>query len=200
MTSLFSSFDIAAPPKTKKNVTARSKEKFDVRLGERYQTVSQAIGPLQMGKSIHFASMGEWSNHELLQHILDQTGPAELFFSTWSVSEDAIRQIIKNFTDGLITALTCVLDWRVKVRRPKVLQLMNFNFSKMRLTSCHAKVFVVSNKNWQVAVLGSANFTNNPRIEAGVISCDPDAAEFHKNWIKKEYEKADPFNERNRKC
>ena len=204
MSSLFKTDDIKltaeVTKKKKKNKTLKiSNPVFDVRHGKRYQTVAQAVGKLKMGESIHYASMGEWSNHELMQYILDQIGPAALYFCTWSVSENAVRSIIKNFTDNIILSLTAVLDWRVKVRRPEVLSLLQFNFAQLRLTSCHAKCFVLENNNYQVAVVGSANFTNNPRIEAGVICCDSQAAGFHKNWIIDEYEKSYPFEEKKEK-
>ena len=202
MTSLFTPSEI----KIKKEPTGdektkpcaqqiEHKTKIDVRLGKRFQNVAQVIGKIKMGTSTHYASMGQWSNHELLLHILDQTGPAELFFCTWSVSENAIRQILIYFDEKIITDVLAVLDWRVKAYRPAVFALMQYNFPKLRLTHCHGKVFVVKNKNWAVSVVGSANFTNNPRIEAGVISCDPVVAQFHQDWITAEYKNAHPFQE-----
>jgi hypothetical protein len=52
---------------------------------------------------------------------------------------------------------------------------------------CHAKLLVVINKDWAVSVTGSANLTKNSRLEAGVISCTPAIANFHKSWIENEF-------------
>ena len=55
--------------------------------------------------------------------------------------------------------------------------------TSVKLAKCHAKVTVLENEHWSVTIVSSANMTNNPRIEAGVICTDLAAAEFHKKWI-----------------
>lgn len=162
-------------------------------IGKAREKVQEVIGKLEKGKSIHYATCGEWSMHDLLFHILEQTGPAEVWLTTWSGSENAFRQIIEKIKDKTITKLSCLFDWRLKVRRPEVFELAKFNISDIKMSSCHAKVTVIQNQDWHIAVITSANYTNNPRIEAGVISCDKSAAEFHKSWIEQEIQNADPF-------
>lgn len=163
------------------------------RLGKADDTVAEVVGDIQMGQSIHYTSAGEWSMHNLLAHILKQTGPAHVWIATWSVSENSVRRILDMLKADKMLSLSCVFDWRVKLRRPEAYELTRFNISDIRLTTCHAKVTAILNDDWQVAVVGSANYTNNPRIEAGVIACDTTAAEFHKNWMEQELIKADPF-------
>ena len=177
-----------------------TKPNSDAKIGLAMQKVDSAIGKIAMGKTIHFATMGEWSSHELLFHILDQTGPADVWISTWSVSEDAARLLIGKVETKAITRLNCLFDWRIKVRRPEVFQLVRYKIADIRLTTCHAKVTVVENDSWKVAVVGSANYTNNPRIEAGVIACDEKAADFHRKWIKDEIENSDPFDTKKRRA
>jgi len=148
-----------------------------------------------MGETTHYATAGDWSNHELLFHILKQTGPAHVALATWSISEDAIRLMLDWYHKKLILSMSALLDWRVKVRRPEVLELLKFNLANthLYLTNCHAKTAVVQNHKWSIAIVGSANFTNNPRIEAGVICCSKTAADFHLSWIKDEITRSKPF-------
>lgn len=162
-------------------------------LGKRYDKCRQVIGKISMGDCIHYVSMGEWSLHDLVFHLLSITGPAEITMATWSVSEDAVRLMLKNIEHGLIKKLSLLLDWRVKVRRPEVLSLVKSNITEIRESSCHAKLAVIENDGWQICIVGSANLTNNPRIEAGVIHADKNAADFHKKWMDAEIRNADPF-------
>jgi len=198
MTSLFQTKDLTTEIKTKiKNKNKIQLQKnlnTKLKLCKRYQALSNAIPKITMGENIHYVSMGSWSNHDLVNHLLQQIGPAEFLFCTWSVSDIAVKSILNNLKNGQVTKLTGVLDWRVKSYRPEIFSFMQFNIARLRITTCHAKCFVLINNNFQIAVVTSANFTNNPRIEAGVICCDEIAAKFHKNWILQEYEKSNPFS------
>jgi len=49
------------------------------------------------------------------------------------------------------------------------------------------------NDSWAISCVGSANFTNNPRIEAGHISTARNVAEFHADWSRAEIANAAPF-------
>lgn len=194
--SLFSTADLETVAPKSEKVTGKcvSKGKFGSALGKATQKVEEVIGDLHMGEHIHYASHGEWSAHDLLFHVLEQTGPAKVYISTWSASELAIQQIIDRVKSGAISGLIGVFDWRLKVRKPQVFELAKFNISDIRMTSCHAKVTVVQNDEWSVAIVGSANYTGNPRIEAGVISCDKAAADFHIGWMMAELNNSDPFD------
>ncbi len=172
----------------------KTKEKTTTALGKITERVQEVIGAVAMGDTIHYVSLAEWSMHDLLFHLLRQTGPADVYVATWSVSEDAVRQLIAKVNDGSIRKISGVFDWRVKLRNPEALALAKFNIADIRLTTCHAKVTVIENDHWSIVIVGSANYTNNPRIEAGVISCDKTAAEFHKTWMLEELKRSDPFD------
>ena len=168
-------------------------EKALAKIAKAGQTVKEVFGKLEMGKTIHYSSICEFSMHDLLFHILEQTGPAEVCFSTWSVSENAVRMIIDGMQSGKITKLKCLLDWRVRVRTPNSYEMLKYNIADIRLTGCHAKVTVIENEKWKIAIVTRSTYINNPRIEAGVICCDPVAAAFHKDWITAEMREAHPF-------
>jgi hypothetical protein len=52
---------------------------------------------------------------------------------------------------------------------------------------------VIENDEWSITINGSANYTNNPRIEAGCIIPLKASAEFHRKWILELLEKGEPF-------
>ena len=140
------------------------------------QVIRDVIGNISQGETIHYATSGAWNAHELLEHLLKITGPAKVYLTTWAMSENPVRSILNLIDQGLITELNCVFDLKVQDRAPKVFQLIQG-------ISSHAKVFVIQNDSWAISNSGSANWTRNPRMEAGVLSADPIVAEFHKKWI-----------------
>lgn len=149
------------------------------------KTLEENFPQIYKGKDIHFMSHGEWSTHELIMHLLTLIGPAHLYFTTWSLKEYPVRLLMKALEDGRLMSIYALLDARVRVRNPEVLHLAKVQFTTIREYDCHAKVAVLMNEDWQVTVVGSANMTNNPRVEACVLSTHPDVASFHQGWIMK---------------
>lgn len=169
---------------------------FEVTMFERGTTIKQlkkTVGEIQPGTVIQFCTGGQWSMHELLHYILLKTGPAKVCLSTWTITEQPLRTILDLHKRGLITELNCLFDHRIKERTPKAFQLAQGIVHKMKLTKIHAKVTVVENDQWGVAIIGSANLSRNPRIEAGVIFTDKVSAAFNRSWIMEEINNLQPF-------
>lgn len=194
MTELFTLKDLTPPTHKNKSSSKNTRAKrFKSAQGERYKRCKEVIGEIEQNQIIHFASAGEWSSHNLLFHLLAQTGPAAVHIASWSITEDPCRMLINGLNNGQITALHLLFDWRVKIRCPAAAALAKHNASSCYLTSCHAKTTVITNDKWQIAIVGSANYTNNPRIEAGIIHASETAATFHRQWITACISNADPF-------
>lgn len=155
--------------------------------------LSDAIPEIVDGYEYPYVSGGDWSTHDLIFHMLKKIGPAKLTAATWSISEAAALKISEALASGILTEIAFLVDWRVQVRTPSFLAIAKKNKMTVRVTSCHAKAFVLQNEKHSISVVGSANFTNNPRIEAGHISTNPDTAAFHAAWILDEIAKKEPF-------
>lgn len=145
--------------------------------GETLNLISETIGTLQPGKSIFYHTEGAWSNIDLLEHMLKRSGPANLYFCTWSISIEAIRRIINWKKTGLVKDLFIVADKGIRNRKPEIYQQLIGNFSNIVFTSCHAKVTVIQNQEFDFCFLGSANYTTNPRLEAGILVNDKATAD-----------------------
>lgn len=155
--------------------------------GKADQILKKYIGQIQKDHAIHFITSGRFSMNDLLLYVLKQTGPADVWISTWSISELAIRQIVQKYTEGIIRSISFLIDPRVKNRNPKPLQMVIANFNDtVKLKACHAKVTLIENESWTISIIGSANLTQNPRIERGIIFPFRDIFEFDKNWITNE--------------
>lgn len=148
-------------------------------------TLKSVIKLIQPGANIFWVSDGKWSMHELLLELLNITGPAEVFISSYAMSETPARILTQLKNAGDIKTLNCVLDNRVDVRSAGSYQLMLSMCDKIVLLKTHAKVTVVINNKWKIAVIGSANYTENERYEAGIITLFDEAVDMQLRWINK---------------
>jgi hypothetical protein len=165
-----------------KEVVSLETEQKECFIGKPFEILKKHIGKISLDKNIHFVTYGRWSMHDLIFYCLKQTGPAHLLIATWSISEISIRNLVKKFTDKEILSVKFLLDPRVKVRNPKPLQMLKANF-QYTFKPCHAKVTTIENEYWNISIIASANLTNNPRIERGIICPGKDVFEFDKKWI-----------------
>ncbi|MDD4554003.1 MAG: hypothetical protein PHP04_07380 [Bacteroidales bacterium] len=155
-------------------------------IGKANEKLHQVFGQVAQNQSVHYVSLGDWSTHDLLFFLLERTGPARVYFTTWAISEYAIRQLYQFIEQGLILELKGIFDYRNGIRKPAELQFLQKITTDIKAAKCHAKVTVIENDHWGISVVGSANYTRNPRIEAGVLCCDKVVAAFHRDWILSE--------------
>lgn len=156
--------------------------------------LKRLLSSLEKGKQTHYVSDGDWSMHDIIVELLKQYRPAELYLSTYAIREFAIRQLIMAMERKDLISVNMLLDYRAKTRTPEVFQLASMNMSKIFLTSIHAKVTVLRCAHGNITIVGSANWTQNPRIECGVISLDDSVAQYHINWMQKIMSNAELFS------
>src|ERR1039457_3026665 len=165
-----------------------------LKIGRTHQKLEEVFGKVEQDCSVHYASLGDWSTHDLLFFLLQQTGPARVYFTTWAISEYAIRQLYLLIEQGLILELKGFFDYRNGIRKPAELQFLKQITTDIKAAKCHAKVTVIENDHWGICVVGSANYTRNPRIEAGVLCSDRNVAAFHRDWILNELNNTSNFD------
>lgn len=166
-------------------------EKFT--LGKYKDELAQVIGTPVMGDCIHFTTGGRWSAHNLLHYLITFTGPVKVWMSTYTISEDAVRLLSNMLDAGSILELHALIDKRFDGRNPRSMQFAKQRFNSLKLRDCHAKVTVLFNDDWAISMVGSANYSNNPRIERGTLFCSRDVADFDKHWIEAEINNEKPF-------
>jgi hypothetical protein len=127
------------------------------------------IGEIVQDQVKPFFSEGHWSMHELLLFLLGITGPARVWLSTFSISEDAIRAFSTAMDKGMITQIHCLFDYTIQKNKLGILFFAYNTVSDITITANHSKLILIQNDSWKVSVVGSANMTPNPRKEAGVI-------------------------------
>jgi hypothetical protein len=142
----------------------------------------RTLPALAMGSTLHFTTQGKWSTHELLAHLLDVSGHAQVDILTYSMTENPVRMLIDCLDSCRISWLRVVTDKRFRTHQPKPYQLATGRFP-VYLTDNHAKVMLIYNAKWAMTVIGSANFTRNKRTEVGCIICDRQVMEHYRDNI-----------------
>lgn len=147
------------------------------------ELLNNLFGKIMPGTITEFCTAGEFSQHQVLQYLLTITGSANVYISTWTLKEEPARVLHFLRQTQKIKNLYCVFDYRIRTLDAKHFSFIEKSVTAYALTKCHAKVMVIEGERMSAAVVSSANFSNNPRIEAGYISCIDSSAAFHKAWI-----------------
>ena len=153
---------------------------------DKTKTLIKSIGQLQNGKTTHYYSYGNFNLVRLLIHLLKQTGPANLFMTSYSFSQTSIEQLLNHRQKGNILSFRVIVDNRVKTMSPIPFQMLSTAFD-YRCSSIHAKVALVWNENWNLSVITSQNATDNPKLERGAIFTDIETFNFDKNALENEF-------------
>lgn len=110
---------------------------------------------------------------DILSWILDQTGPARVRMTSFSISEEFLRRIFFIEKEGLIQSLDLVLDFKATNKTLILWPFIAQTVEHCYLASNHSKLLLVENDRWKVAVVMSQNLTRGNRFESGFISTDP---------------------------
>jgi hypothetical protein len=134
---------------------------------------------------IYWVSNGNWSMHELLVALLSITGAADVYISTYALGETPGRIVAQLKSSGMIKTLHTVIDSRVDVRTANSFQLISAISDEVALVDTHAKVTAIVGDTMKIAVIGSANYTENNRYECGIITTNNKAVDMQIDWITK---------------
>ena len=110
---------------------------------------------------------------DILRWILDQTGPASIIMSSFSISEEFLRRLFFIKEEGLVKSISIVLDFKATNKTLKLWPFIARTVESCHLADNHSKVLLVFNDSWKVAVSMSQNLTRGNRYEAGIVSTDP---------------------------
>lgn len=109
---------------------------------------------------------------DILQWILDQTGPAHVQMTSFSISEEFLRRIFFIEKAGLIRSLDIVLDFKATNKTLILWPFLEQTVENCYLASNHSKILLVHNDRWAVSVVMSQNLTRGNRFESGFVSTD----------------------------
>jgi len=103
---------------------------------------------------------------QMLRQIVQMTGAeSELVIFSYSVTDGWLRQLLKLRQEYQVQHITLVLDRDVMIRhREKLMQIQRVA-DACYLTDSHAKVYLSRGNERTIALITSANATNNYRNE-----------------------------------
>lgn len=164
----------------KKNLNNLKKETYysrevlgrDLKSSVRGETAIQAIGDIKHGMEFFGFTKGQFSMIDVIIHILNQTGPADVSIITWSAADADIRAAHSFLENGNIRKCRFLVDYSFKSRKPEILAKIVdlFGDDAVRISSVHAKSVLIQNEDWNFFIRTSMNLNFNPRFENFEIS------------------------------
>jgi len=178
-------------PTTPKAAKAKLKQKFV--LGSAGDVLNSLIQKIEKDTALHLPSFGNWSFNHMIAHCLKVTGSAKVYLTSWTISEQPVKEILQLLDNGTITELSCLFDSRVPKQCPNAYQIAQHRFADLKLCHIHAKIAVIINDDYQVTINSSANLSRNDAIEAYVVTESLDIAKHNAAWIIEQMNDAYPF-------
>lgn len=186
--SLFSSLELNNQSQNTQNF-----DTFSIALNADFSaddnTLASKIHELPINGLLQFWSRKS-SNLKILKAVINAFGAVSIYFTTWGLSEIAVRQLATLHSQNLILSVSALLDERILIRRPSVAQLAKSLSGNIGLSNAHAKVMVIQNQKINISIVSSANLTKNPRLESSVIINSQSLADFNKQIILREIQNA----------
>lgn len=117
---------------------------------------------------------GQFSLLDLVEAVLDITGPAAVTCTTWTIGHydlDAIRQLHET---GTITDVRVLMGNHHARGQANALDVARiFGPEAVRSSKTHAKFVLIGNAEWDVTVQASMNLNLNRRFEQFHVTDDP---------------------------
>lgn len=112
----------------------------------------------------------------------------EMYLATWTISKQNIKRIKESIETKKLKKLIMVFSSTLKGANPSlyanlISSLNVFDNVKLKEINSHAKTFSITNGKDYITVSGSANWSENPRIENFLILNDIDLFNHHKDWM-----------------
>ena len=152
--------------------------------------IEDIVGKIEPGMRTFGFTAGQFSFSDLIEYILNQTGPATLYISTWAASNDGIKKVFDFLNSDMLADVKFMIDTGAKKYRDDQFGKLLDRFGDcVRTTRIHAKFAVIRNENWNIVIRTSANLNKNLRLENFEIDEDKEFADFFQKFFDAAFEK-----------
>lgn len=110
----------------------------------------------------------------LLIWLLEKTGAADVWLSTFSTSEEFLAGFCRLRRTGLVRHAVCMGDFKASRKTLKLERLFRNAFDEVYLCQNHSKVLLIRNEQQTVSVITSQNQTYGDRAECTIVTTDPE--------------------------
>jgi hypothetical protein len=159
-------------------------------------TAAQIIGPIEAGDDICGITNGQFSLVDIVEHVLTQTGPADVTIATWTMGVYDGEQAYGFVTNKRIRSIRFVVDPSMFTRRPELAAVLvqAFGPDAFRAVNSHAKFATVRGDSLAVAIRSSMNLNRNERLESFDITACREMTEFFEKLVDQIWAKVDAAN------
>ena len=147
----------------------------------RIQSATEAVAGLERdGMELFGLTKGQFSLTDMIEAILEKTGPADLSISTWTAANGDVTRMLELLNSGAIRSCRWLVDLTFMRRCPQLTAEIRAKFGAdaIRVTKTHAKFCTITNNDWQIALRSSMNLNQNPRMESFQVGHDPVLCQF----------------------
>lgn len=155
---------------------------------------ARLIGPLARGEDVSGVTNGQFSLIDILEHVLDCIGPAEVAISTWTMGVYDMEHAAAFYADRRITRIRWLVDPSMFGRRPALAgSLVNaFGAESFRAVNTHAKFATLANDDWAVTIRSSMNLNRNERLESFDLTEDRTLCDFYTGLVDRVFAQVRP--------
>lgn len=112
---------------------------------------------------------------DILEWVLKQVGTAEVWQTSFSISEEFLRRLYFITRDGSASAIHLVLDFKATNKTLHLWRFISQVISSTHLADNHSKILLVQAANGEkVSIITSQNLTRGNRNEAYIITTAPE--------------------------
>lgn len=128
---------------------------------------------------------------DILDWILHQVGPSDIFQTTFSVSEEFLRRLFHFRKDGLVKSASLLIDHKASNKIVKLWLFISSVYEQTFMSDNHSKILLVQARNGKsVSVITSQNLTRGNRFESTFITTNRDIF----SNLKKEFDYISEFH------
>lgn len=172
---------VVDPAVIRKAVIKRPIPKREIMDLRRIQSATEAVSGLERdGMELFGLTKGQFSLTDMIEAILEKTGPADLSISTWTAANGDVTRMLELLSSGAIRSCRWMVDLTFMRRCPQLTSEIRAKFGAdaIRVTKTHAKFCTITNDDWQIALRSSMNLNQNPRMESFQVGHDPVLCQF----------------------
>lgn len=148
---------------------------------KRKESAAEAVADLERdGMEIFGLTRGQFSLSDMIEAILQKTGPARMSISTWTAAQVDISRMMDLLKSGLMTDCRWLVDLSFIRRTPELCNQIReqFGLEAVRVMRTHAKFVLIENDEWRVCLRSSMNLNQNPRLESYQVGHDPELCDW----------------------
>ena len=167
-----------------KGVALRRTYKKRYFVASRLEGAAETIGALNDGDEITGLTCGQFSMIDILEHMLNESGPADVFVSTWTAGLYDVERAAQLAANGNIRSIRWMMDRAMFSKSPQYAGPMieAFGVEAFRDTNVHAKVTLVASDRMRMVCRASMNLNKNLKTEQFDISVCDEMYAFFLSW------------------